>query len=70
MPRRAAPEGIPVRYVEGTVHGFFELRTATGTLLANGDLLLSPIEAYANLNSQAESRLGGNVVVTRIEATK
>ena len=33
---------VPVRYAEGTVHGFLELRTATGTLLANGDLLQVP----------------------------
>ena len=30
---------IPVRYAEGTVHGFLELRTAAGALLAHGDLL-------------------------------
>ena len=35
------PEGapIPVRYVEGTVHGFLELTTEAGALLAHGDLL-------------------------------
>lgn len=37
--RRVAPAGVPVRYAEGTVHGFLELRTATGALLATGDLL-------------------------------
>jgi hypothetical protein len=37
--RRVEPAAIPVRYSEGTVHGFLELRTATGTLLAHGDLL-------------------------------
>ena len=29
---------VPVRYSEGTVHGFLELRTAEGALLAHGDL--------------------------------
>jgi hypothetical protein len=35
------PEGaaIPVRYVEGTVHGFLELTTEAGALLGHGDLL-------------------------------
>jgi hypothetical protein len=37
--RRVEPAAVPVRYAEGTVHGFLELRTATGTLLAYGDLL-------------------------------
>src|SRR5262249_787831 len=30
---------IPVRYPEGTVHGFLELRTDKGALLAHGDLV-------------------------------
>jgi hypothetical protein len=37
--RRAESAGIPVRFVEGAVHGFLELRTATGALAAHGDLL-------------------------------
>jgi hypothetical protein len=37
--RRVEPAAIPVRYSEGTLHGFLELRTATGTLLAHGDVL-------------------------------
>lgn len=37
--RRVEPAAIPVRYSEGTVHGFLELRAATGALLAHGDLL-------------------------------
>ena len=36
--RRAESAGIPVRYAEGTVHGFIELRTQSGDLLAPGDL--------------------------------
>jgi len=35
----AQPVGVSVRYTEGTVHGFLELRTESGTLLAHGDLL-------------------------------
>jgi hypothetical protein len=35
---------VPVRYAEGTVHGFLELETATGELLAHGDLLQVPKE--------------------------
>jgi hypothetical protein len=31
--------GVSVRYAEGVVHGFLELRTESGTLLAHGDLL-------------------------------
>lgn len=41
-PRHAAsadPAAAPVRFIEGTVHGFLELHTATGTLLAHGDLV-------------------------------
>jgi hypothetical protein len=37
--RTAAPETVPVRYTEGTVHGFLKLTTEAGTLLAHGDLL-------------------------------
>jgi hypothetical protein len=37
--RRAASAAMPVRYAEGTVHGFLELRTAAGAFLAHGDLL-------------------------------
>ena len=35
----AASAQVPVRYPEGTVHGFLELRTEAGALLAHGDLL-------------------------------
>lgn len=38
-PRRAGPAAIPVRYVEGTVHGFLRLTTADGKPLADGDLI-------------------------------
>lgn len=37
--RRVEPAAVQVRYAEGTVHGFLELRTAAGALLAHGDLL-------------------------------
>jgi len=37
--RRVEPAAVAVRYAEGTAHGFLELRTATGALLAHGDLL-------------------------------
>ena len=37
--RRVEPAAVPVRYTEGTLHGFLDLRTATGALLALGDLL-------------------------------
>lgn len=37
--RRVEPAGIPVRYPEGTVHGFLTLRTAAGAPLAHGDLV-------------------------------
>jgi hypothetical protein len=40
--RRVEPAGIPVRYAEGVAHGFLDLRTADGALLANGDLLQVP----------------------------
>jgi hypothetical protein len=36
--RRVEPAGVPVRYIEGSVHGFLELRTVDGALLAPGDL--------------------------------
>jgi len=37
--QRAATAGIPVRYVEGAVHGFLRLTTADGKRLADGDLV-------------------------------
>ena len=37
--RQADSDAVPVRYAEGTVHGFLKLETATGDLLAHGDLL-------------------------------
>ena len=39
---RVAPAGIPVRYAEGTVHGFLELRGEAGAIIAHGDLLQIP----------------------------
>jgi hypothetical protein len=36
---RVEPAAVPVRYTEGTEHGFLALRTAAGALLAHGDLL-------------------------------
>jgi hypothetical protein len=39
--RRAEHAGISVRFVEGSVHGFVELRTADGSPLAGGDLIQS-----------------------------
>ncbi len=49
--QRRESAGVAVRYREGTVHGFLELRTAAGALLANGDLLQVPGD------SGVESRL-------------
>lgn len=40
--KREESAEIPVRYAEGMVHGFLELRAADGTVLANGDLLQVP----------------------------
>lgn len=37
--QRAESAGVPVRFAEGTVHGFLDLHTAAGTLLAHGDWL-------------------------------
>lgn len=48
--RESAP-GIPVRYSEGMLHGFLELRTAADSLLAYGDLYQIPGD------SAIESRL-------------
>src|SRR2546423_10370012 len=45
------PEAVTVRWAEGTVHGFVELRTQSGSLLAHGDLLQIPRD------SDIESRL-------------
>jgi hypothetical protein len=47
----ANPEAVSVRWAEGTVHGFVELRTQAGALLAHGDLLQIPRD------SDIESRL-------------
>jgi hypothetical protein len=38
-PRPLAADPIPVRFVEGAMHGFLVLRTFDGALLASGDLL-------------------------------
>lgn len=38
-PRAVAADVIPVRFVEGAMHGFLVLRTLNGALLASGDLL-------------------------------
>jgi hypothetical protein len=38
QPSRLSAESIPVRYPEGTTHGFLALRTLEGKLLATGDL--------------------------------
>ena len=47
----SAPAGVPVRYAEGTLHGFLELRSSADSLLAHGDLLQIPRD------SGIESRL-------------
>lgn len=39
FPRPLAAGPIPVRFVEGAMHGFLVLRTFDGVLLASGDLL-------------------------------
>src|SRR5688572_21974694 len=49
--RTVAPAALPVRWSEGTLHGFLELRTKDGDLLAHGDLLQVPRD------SDIESRL-------------
>jgi hypothetical protein len=49
--RSAAPAALPVRWSEGTLHGFLELRTKDGDLLGHGDLLQAPRD------SNIESRL-------------
>lgn len=38
-PHPLAADPIPVRFVEGAMHGFLVLRTFDGTLVASGDLL-------------------------------
>jgi len=35
----AAAESVPVRYVQGTIHGFLELRSEDGHVFASGDLV-------------------------------
>jgi hypothetical protein len=37
-----APQGVAVRWAEGSLHGFVDLRTQSGDLLARGDLLQVP----------------------------
>jgi len=38
-PRPLAAAPVPVRFVEGSMHGFLVLRTVNGALIASGDLL-------------------------------
>jgi hypothetical protein len=35
-------DGVPVRWAEGTLHGFLDLRSQSGDLLGRGDLLQAP----------------------------
>ena len=37
-----APAGVSVRYAEGTIHGFLELRNSADSVIAHGDLLQVP----------------------------
>jgi len=39
LPGPLSAESIPVRYPEGTIHGFLALRSPEGKLLATGDLI-------------------------------
>ena len=39
LPATLLADPVPVRHVEGIVHGFLALRTLDGTLIANGDLI-------------------------------
>ncbi len=41
QPGAQAGEQVPVRYVEGTLHGFLVLRSAEGNTIAAGDLVQS-----------------------------
>jgi hypothetical protein len=41
----ASAQPLPVRYTEGLVHGFLTLRSATGEVLADGELLQTPKDA-------------------------
>jgi hypothetical protein len=41
-PRQADAPGVVVRYAEGMVHGFLELRNEAGAIIAKGDLLQVP----------------------------
>ncbi|MES2305207.1 MAG: hypothetical protein V4558_06855 [Gemmatimonadota bacterium] len=50
-PASPAHAGVAVRFPEGSVHGFLELRNDAGTLIAQGDLLQRP------MNGGIESRL-------------
>ena len=40
--RQDPPPGVVVRYAEGVVHGFLELRNEAGAIIAHGDLLQVP----------------------------
>jgi hypothetical protein len=49
--RGSASAGVPVRFSEGVTHGFLELTTQAGALLAHGDLL------QRVRNGEVESRM-------------
>ncbi len=36
---RASAETVPVKHLEGTIHGFLDLRSPDGTVVASGDLV-------------------------------
>jgi hypothetical protein len=65
----AGPAPVPVRWAEGTLHGFLELRSHTGQLLAHGDLLQIPrdsdIESHLVFHFTDSSEFSETVMFTQ-----
>ncbi|MGH7529765.1 MAG: hypothetical protein ACREMN_05235 [Gemmatimonadales bacterium] len=55
-----APAGVPVRWAEGTLHGFLELRTLSDSLLAHGAQLQIPRDTH--IESRLEFDFGDGSV--------
>jgi hypothetical protein len=65
---RSASGAMPVRFAEGMVHGFLELQTAGGELLAHGDLLQTPRDSA--IDSRMTFHFANSVFDERVTFTQ
>ena len=65
---RSASAGIPVRFAEGTTHGFLELRDSSGHVLAPGDLL--ELQKDGGIESRMVFHFAGSVFEETVTFTQ